>query len=63
MDSIDVHDLPEPVARAIAETVETLRAALRPEDDRQGEDLPVWDLGTRGTLRREDIYDFLSQSA
>jgi len=60
MDTIDVHDLPEDMARALAETVEHLRLQVR---RRRSEARPVeqivWPLGVKGSLRREEIYEHL----
>jgi len=60
MTNIDVHDLPEPMARAIAETVETLRQRLqKKKEGRAHFSLPNWSLGVKGKLTREEIYDYL----
>ena len=71
MESIDVHDLPEGEAQLIAQLVELLRyrvcgseAAVEgadvPEDTAEGESpFAVWNLGVKGTLSREEIYDHL----
>ena len=68
MDHIDVHDLPEEEARLIATFVEFLRRrkqATAQQQVREAEALPppisfaVWPLGGKGTLRREEIYDYL----
>jgi hypothetical protein len=69
MQSIDVHDLPEEDAQLIAQLVELLRRRVqmpeveRPEvpEDIPGEESPfaVWNLGVKGTLSREEIYDYL----
>jgi len=61
VDTIDVRDLPEPMAQAVAETVENLRKQVRrPKNQRPGE-LPVWRLGVREPLNREAIYDHLDR--
>ncbi len=68
MDHIDVHDLPEEEARLIAMFVEFLRrrkqgAAQREVQQAEAPTPPVhfavWPLGVKGTLSREDIYDYL----
>ena len=58
MRSIDVSDLPEPVARALEVAAEMARHAARRE--KQGEkppELSLWDGYVIGELRREEIYD------
>jgi len=58
MRSIDVSDLPEPVARALEVAAEMARNAARRE--KQGEkppELSLWDGYVIGELRREEIYD------
>jgi hypothetical protein len=71
MESIDVHDLPEEDARLIAQLVELLRRrAQQPGAEVEGADVPgetpedespfaIWSLGVKGTLSREEIYDYL----
>jgi hypothetical protein len=68
MDHIDVHDLPEEEARLIATFVEFLRrrkqAAAQREVQQAEEMSPlvhfaVWPLGVKGTLSRQEIYDYL----
>jgi hypothetical protein len=68
MDHIDVHDLPEEEARLIATFVEFLRrrkqATAQPEVQQEAATtspvhFAVWPLGAKGTLSREDIYDYL----
>ena len=62
MDTIDVRDLPEPMARAIAQTVEHLRAELkRHPDDAAPQKEVSWPLGVKGTLRREELYEHLDE--
>ena len=57
MDTINVRDLPEPLARAIDAMVRTLREQLRAEDKpRRRVNLPVWPGKVIGSLKREDIY-------
>lgn len=62
MENIDVSDLPEPVARAIAQMVEELRRQLgKPEAARAEQrglvKLSLIDGAVIGTLSREEIYD------
>ena len=57
METINVKDLPEPVAQAIAMIVDTLREQLRADDRKNPVHLPVWDGKPIGTLTREEIYD------
>lgn len=68
MDHIDVHDLSEDEARLIAAFVEFLRRQKQEaaqQEVRQAEAAPlqspfaVWPLGVKGTLSREEIYDYL----
>jgi hypothetical protein len=68
MDHIDVHDLPEEEARLIATFVDFLRrrkqATAQREVQQAEETTPpvhfaVWPLGVKGTLSREEIYDYL----
>lgn len=59
MDAIDVRDLPEPVARAIADTVQAWREQLHKEACSRPADLPVWSLGAIGRFTGEEIYDYL----
>jgi hypothetical protein len=62
MKHIDVHDLPEPVARAIQTTVEAVRQQLKqpgPAAPRPVKDLPRWEGTVLGRLTREEIYDDL----
>ena len=57
MHTIDVHDLPEPVARAVAETVQALREQFSKNGNQTAPRLPAWPLGSTGTLGRDEIYD------
>jgi hypothetical protein len=57
METINVKDLPEPVAQAIAMIVDTLREQLRVDERKHPVHLPVWDGKPIGTLTREEIYD------
>ena len=61
MTTIDVHDLPEPIARAVEETVRHLRDQLRKRAANGQVSLPEWKLGVRGTLSRDEIYDYLDE--
>ena len=59
MQTIDVSDLPEPVARAIEAMIQTLRQQLtQPSPPKQEvKDLPRWEGQVIGKLTREEIYD------
>jgi hypothetical protein len=58
MEQIDVHDLPEPVARAIQAMVEELRRQLGPAaPKKQAKELPRWEGQVLGNLTREELYD------
>jgi hypothetical protein len=58
MEQIDVHGLPEPVARAIQAMVEALRDQLaRPAPKTEARELPRWEGQVRGNLTREELYD------
>ncbi len=61
MQSIDVSDLPEPVARAIAQLVEQLRRQFLPATAEppasQVRELSRFDGAVIGTLSRKEIYD------
>ena len=67
MESIDVHDLPEDLAQMVAAFVEFLRQRTPPHMRSEGYPAPVltenpfavWPLGVKGTLSREEIYDYL----
>lgn len=68
MEHIDVHDLSEDEARVLAAFVEFLRRRKQEaaqQEVRQAEATPlqspfaVWPLGVKGTLSREEIYDYL----
>jgi hypothetical protein len=71
MESIDVRDLPEEDAQLIAQLVELLKRRVQvPEAEVQAaeirEEMPggespfaAWNLGVKGTLSREEIYDYL----
>lgn len=60
MQSIDVSDLPEPLARVIAQMVEELRRQLvratAPPQSRVPE-LSRWDGTVIGSLSRKELYD------
>lgn len=56
MNTIDVHDLPEAVARAVADTVQALREQFK-KNGSQDAALPAWPLGATGRLGRDEIYD------
>jgi len=57
MEAINVKDLPEPVAQAIAAMVNTLREQLRTGKKKQPVHLPVWEGKPLGKLTRGEIYD------
>jgi hypothetical protein len=57
MQSIDVSDLPEPVVRALVETVRHLRAQLATGRPATPPKLPLWRGAVIGDLTREEIYD------
>ena len=58
MKTIDVEDLPEPVAQAVASMVEAMRKQLQHQSGkRRRVDLPVWPGKTIGRLTREEIYE------
>ena len=69
MEHIDVHDLPEEEAELVAAFVEFLRrrkaVAAAEQEVREAEattpalDFATWPLGVKGTLSREEIYDYL----
>lgn len=57
MEHINVEGLPEPVARAVAAMVQTLREALAQGEKKIPGELPVWPGTVIGSLTREEIYD------
>ncbi len=67
MESIDVRDLPEDLAQMVAAFVEFLRQRTPPHVQSEGRPasvptenpFAVWPLGAKGTLSREEIYDYL----
>ena len=70
MESIDVHDLPEGEAQVIAAFVEFLRQRQKRQTEGQTRTIQAeatkhalvfaaWPLGVKGTLSREEIYDYL----
>lgn len=62
MQTIDVHDLPEQMAKAVAETVENLRAQVKRHlGSTQPVEQVIWPLGVKSELTREDIYDYLDE--
>lgn len=57
MQTINVEDLPEPVARAIETVVRTMREQLHPVEERRPRvKLPVRSGHVLGQLTREEIY-------
>ena len=58
MKSIDVEDLPEPIAQTVQLMVQRLREQLRrPAASRPKVQLPEWPGRVLGNLSREEIYD------
>lgn len=61
MDTVDVKDLPEPIARAIQTMADVLRAQIARRDvvgpSEHPKPLPVWPGQPIGSLTREEIYD------
>jgi hypothetical protein len=58
METVDVHDLPEPVVRAIRDMVETLRRQFhQPPEPAGARELPRWEGTVIGRLTRDEIYD------
>lgn len=65
MQTIDVHDLPEQVAKAIEGMVQTLRAQSRKKAGNGKKSarktrLPTWEGDVIGSLRRQEIYENVS---
>lgn len=57
MKTIDVEDLPEPVAQAVAAMVEALRQQLAKKEEKPKRvELPSWPGTVIGSLSRKDIY-------
>jgi hypothetical protein len=56
---VSLEGIPEPLARAIEVMVQAARklGTIRERNDRQRVELPVWNLGIKRPLRREDYYD------
>jgi hypothetical protein len=61
MREIDVHDLPEPVAKAIEAMVQSIRNQSKGNGNGRGTakpvELPKWSGNVMGALRRAEIYD------
>ena len=59
METINVKDLPEPLARAIETMVEALREQLTKKNGNteQPVNLPQWKGYIRGNLGRDEIYE------
>ena len=58
MQTIDVSDLPEPIARALETMIQTLRQQFRhPVSTEPSRELPKWEGEVLGKLTREEIYD------
>lgn len=60
---IDVRDLPEKDVRLIERLVERLRNKAKREkikqEGKQDVSFATWPLGVKGSLPREEIYDYL----
>jgi hypothetical protein len=56
---VSLEGVPEPIARAIEVMAQTARklAAVSSRKEQPRRELPVWNLGVKGPLRREDYYD------
>lgn len=59
VESIDVRDLPEPVARAVEAMVNALRRQIKASSNGQAPPtyLPLWTGSPTGSLTRQEIYD------
>lgn len=58
METINVHGLPESIARALEAMVNTLRQQFQiKKQHKQPLKLPVWEGKPLGKLTREEIYD------
>lgn len=59
METINVKDLPESVARAVAAMVDALRNQLpsRTQRPKGRVELPVWPGTVHGTLSRKELYE------
>lgn len=58
MKTVDVSDLPEPLAQAVEAMVQAMREQLNDTDQTiQPVKLPVWKGTVKSSLRRENIYD------
>jgi hypothetical protein len=65
MRSIDVHDLPEPVAKAIEGMVQTIRSQVSGgkngvKKSKRRMALPKWKGQAIGALRRREMYEDVS---
>jgi hypothetical protein len=56
---ISVEGLPEPFVRGLELLVQAVRGLTRPRDEKRQPPpkLPVWSLGVKGRLTRDEIYD------
>ena len=57
---ISLDGIPEPIARAIellAESARRVSAIGSRDEENRPVELPVWKLGVKQPLRREDFYD------
>jgi hypothetical protein len=57
MESIDVRDLPEPQAKAIADQVAYWRRYLAAKKRRPPVEIPIWKGRVLGRLTRDELYD------
>ena len=61
MEQIDVHDLPEPVAQALATIAQAVRQELEghaaDKPSGEGGKIKAWPLGVKEPLTREAIYE------
>ena len=57
MESIDVRDLPEPQAKAIADQVAYWRRYLAVKKRKPPGEIPLWKGRVLGRLTRDELYD------
>ena len=58
MKTVDIEGLPEPVAAAVIQMVETLRCQFAAQTESRARiDLPRWPGKVLGNLTREEIYE------
>ncbi len=61
---IDVHDLPDEQVQFLQQLIEFMRHKRQeaiPTPEAETINLRAWSLGTKGTLSREAIYDYLDE--